>query len=350
MPDFPVFAVKQDNAPQRGMLPVFFFVLFCFAGFFPAFAFGAGFEEDFSTPLATPSGERASSGFGPALRIIYCAESKGELFPCPTCGSNALGGLARRSAKLSALRAEAPNSVHIIGPGEFLPDGAGIIPTAADTENKYPSKQDFSAREVLEAYRLTRPDAVYLSIASAAWFKQAKVSLPASFQAADKSFPVKIIRVGERKLGLVFMPPLESESPSEADRQKFQLEFFPKALSVGRELRSRTDLVIGVSSWGQAVEESFLAQADGVFDVILGGGEGVPFPVVQRKSAHGILWLRADMRGRAINVLDLSKWPSRQAALADPWIEDLNFRAEQIYLGPNIQDDAAVNKILLPGK
>ncbi len=368
MIDKSVCSVRQAARSFKGRLPAFVLsrplllscplfllcqlLLVCQLLLAPAHAQAASFslEPDLATPLGgkpVQSGQNAQEAGGSSspLRIVYVADSRGELFPCPTCGANASGGLARRATFIKRMRAEVPNTLYIVGPGEFRPDGYAFV-LRSDPNPKYPDSAIFSAREVADAYAVGKPDAVYLSIGAASWFRAEQVELPKSFQPVSSAFPHRILEVGGRKIGLVFFAPLESASTDEAALKKLRQPLFDKALARGKELRPQVDLLIGISPWGQLMEDTFLPQADQYFDVLLGAGDGLPFAVTQRKTAPHVLWSRSDMRGRAVTTLDIMRYPARQRAMAEPWAESLNFASDMIYLGPEIQDDQSVSEIL----
>ena len=109
-----------------------------------------------------------------------------------------------------------------------------------------------------------------------------------------------------------------------------------------------------MSPWGLVGEKKFLPKAQGVFDCILGGGEGVGFAQSLSDQSSGVLWLRPDGKGRTVNVVDILETPKRNPQSgALKWVDGVNFRAALEFLDSSCPPDPAMQKLIgnpAPGK
>lgn len=171
---------------------------------------------------------------------------------------------------------------------------------------------------------------------------------PPGYQVVDAEPVSRIIDTRLGKVGVLLFPqgPVPGRAPTPAQEQK--------VLAAGRALRAQTVLLLGVSPWGLVGEKQFLPRARGVFDCILGGGEGVGFAQSLSEKSPGVLWLRPDGKGRAVNVVEILEVPKRdvrpQAQAQngnDPvWIDGRTFRAELEFLDSSFPSDPAMRKII----
>ena len=129
-------------------------------------------------------------------------------------------------------------------------------------------------------------------------------------------------------------------APTEAQKRR--------VLAAGRELKAKTDFVIGVSPWGFSAEQAFLPQAQGVFACLFGGGDGPPFACSLTANAPGTLWLRPENRGRAVTALNLIAIPRGGAPLR--WSEGVSFTATLDYLSSKYQSNRAMEAITGKGQ
>ncbi len=169
---------------------------------------------------------------------------------------------------------------------------------------------------------------------------------PRGFTKVGQEPLVLVLERGGRKIGLVFFaaPPAVENSPPALIEN-----IFSQAIKAGKKIKPSVGLLIGVSPWGQRLEDDFLARGNGLFDILLGGGDGIGFPAYVRKEAPQLLWARSDINGRAVTVLDLFAWPEPLApgapASAD-WVEGVTFKSTQPVLSQSLPPDSEISPLL----
>lgn len=242
-----------------------------------------------------------------------------------------LGGLARRAGLMRALRAHPEIPVlTVIGAGEFAMDAAWPDPTKTGPG---------TATLVRKAYDLLHVDAGGVFAPTARWFRKEGGKLPSGFAEVGAEPVVRRFERGGFRAAVIFFPTLGID-------QAGQITASPQLASVlaaGRQVRD-ADLLIGVSPWGLEAEQAALPQLGQVYHVVLGGGPGAPFPCAVPDNAPGLLWSRADRRGRSIIVLDLLELPGRNPAHA--WIQELNVHAREAVLDQTVPEDPEMAAVL----
>lgn len=161
-------------------------------------------------------------------------------------------------------------------------------------------------------------------------------AVPGGFNKVGAKPVVRTISTPIGLVGVVLFAqgPVPGKGPNPAQEQQ--------ALAAGQTLKNKCALLVGVSPWGYTAERDFLPKADGIFNVILGGGEGVSFANSLSAERPGILWLRPDSQGRAVNVLEILELPNKQIL----WKENVNFRARLDWLDNKTPDDPAMRAIV----
>ena len=181
-----------------------------------------------------------------------------------------------------------------------------------------------------------------MSPKSARWLKESSGKIPAGYQVVNTEPVSCLINTRMGKVGVLLFPqgPAPGKAPSPAQEQS--------VLTAGRALRSQAALVLGVSPWGLSGEKNFLPKAQGVFDCILGGGEGVAFAQSVSDKVPGVLWLRPDGKGRAVNILEILRMPERETGrkAAPVWVDGVTFRASLEFLDSSFPQDPAVQKLI----
>ena len=263
----------------------------------------------------------------PALRLLFIANTRGLTEPCRTCGNRALGGIARRCTMLDMLRGTQP-VLFLAGPYEF----------AASPELEAVSiirDQHTAPDRLRAAAAFCAPDAGYLTQHEAGLFSGKK--LPEGYVTVGNTPCVRRLRTAGGTVAVIMLP----ELPSGADTVPDQM--LRAVLEAGRS-QADADLVIGVSPWGFSAEGRALPALDGVYDVLLGGGAGAPFPIDVTAFAPGVIWARSDSDGRTIIELGLDVLPG--AARPHPWIRDVDVRGREWLLGPAVKDHAGARAAL----
>jgi len=259
----------------------------------------------------------------PVLTILYAGNTYGYFDPCPTCGPQKLGGLARRASALDAARASG-KTLAVAGPWEFAPEVSAAPPEPA----KLPA--------VAKAHEKLRYDALAVTPQEAAILSANKAALPKGAALLGDAPATAIVNVSGKQVGLVFFPMPKDISAAVPDK------LMDAAAKAAGELRGKVALVVGVSPWGALDEEAFINAKSGAVDVLLGSGGGSGF--ASRTSKDGrTLWTRAYIKGKTINRLDLAALPG---APGFAWKIGENFTAKVDPLDENFPQDPAVEAIL----
>lgn len=196
---------------------------------------------------------------------------------------------------------------------------------------------DDSGRQALAAYNLLRVDLGWMTPKSAKWMQKAAGATPHGYiEVSDK--PVsRIVDSRAGKIGIVLFP--EGKEPGQGPtREQEQM-----VLTEGKSLKEKVRLVIGISPWGYVGERDFIPKAKGIFGCILGGGEGVGFSHSLQENP-GVLWIRPDNQGRAVNILELLELPV--LGESPRWKENTTFRAFLEFLDESFPSDPQMLRIV----
>lgn len=226
----------------------------------------------------------------------------------------------------------------LAGPYEFLADNPFLYGAHAVGEaiNSMPGKAE--AQQALAAHRLLKVDAGWLSPKAERWMRDRAGGIPTSYAKVGVDPVARILQTPAGAVGIVFFP--EGKAPGKAPAPEVE----QKVLAAGRALREKTVLVLGVSPWGYVGERDFLPKAEGVFSCILGGGEGVSLEHVVPEKHPGILWVRPDGQGRAVNMLELLQLPA--PGTTPQWREGVTFNASLEFLDSYYTPDPAMRTIV----
>lgn len=259
----------------------------------------------------------------PVLTIAFAGNTYGYFDPCPTCGPQKLGGLARRATFIKDLRQKAPTAgktLVVAGAWEFLPEVSAAPPEPA----KLPAVAKAHERLGYDVFALT-PDEVKVLAAN-------KAATPAGAVVLDASPQTKLLTVGGKTVGVVYFPMPKDVSAPVPDKL---MEATAKAAA---DLRAKAALVVGVSPWGAIDEEAFINTRSGAVDVLLGSGGGSGFASRTSKDSK-TLWTRAYIKGKTINRLDLLALPGGGGFT---WKIGENFTAKVQPLDEAFPQDAAI--------
>lgn len=314
-------------------LPYFLFVGLIYFVFCPLTvqASDSGLDDSLSAIL----GEEK-----PALRITYTAGTKGEMYPCVTCGTNSLGGLARRATVLKQLQENFPH-IHLAGAEEFLSD-LDIMRfgkpdwNAADPVNKHNETE--KARRLVKGHSLLPITVGYLTPDEETWFHTYANALPKGFTTVRDKPLTKIIDIPTGKVGIVLFPRGTDINHAPSKQQ------LTDVLNAGQALRGKVNLIVGISPWGNVAEYRFLQDATGVYHLLFGGGGGLGGPYEPEHSTEKLLWIRSESHGRAVNTLDIIEMPRPNQEAT--WIEGLTFNAAQIFLYLKLPPDPTMEQAI----
>lgn len=226
----------------------------------------------------------------------------------------------------------------LAGPYEFLADDPFLYGIYNTNKQAPPLPPAEDARLALAAHALLRVDSGWLSAKAAQWMRQAAGALPPGYAVVEKEPVVHIVETGIGKVGIVLFP----EGPTPGKGPTPELE--ERVLAAGRRLQGQTALTLGVSPWGFVGERDFLPKAQGIFACILGSGEGVGFAFSVPEKNPGVLWLRPDNQGRAVNILELLQMPGQNSL--PEWREGVTFNAKLEFLDHRYRPDPAMEQII----
>lgn len=252
--------------------------------------------------------------------------------------------MARRAGLYTTYRNSGKPFLSIAGPYEFLADDPFSYGIYADQfappEDKDKQGERFppaeEARIELAAYSLLNVNLGWISPKSARWLRANTGKLPNAFIAVEKQPVVRLLKSPLGMVGVVLFPegPVPGKGPTTRQEEA--------VLQAGRELDKKAVLVVGVSPWGYVGERDFLPKAQGVFSCLFGGGEGVALAHALSDKYPGVLWLRPDTQGRAVNILEILLPP----ALGKTWVENTHFKARLEFLDEEFPADPSMLSII----
>jgi hypothetical protein len=183
------------------------------------------------------------------------------------------------------------------------------------------------------------PDLVHVTPEENRWLDFKGAKLPQNtVVAGEKPASMTFVR-GGKTIGVVVFPAL----PRGAEKAPPAME---QAVAAAAEaLRQTTDLVVGMSSWGEKAEAHFLVAQDHVLHMLLGSGPGKGL-LGRLTNDDKSLWVRAYSRGIAINRIDVLKWPSGDTDWV--WSFGNNFMVRILPLGDDWPLDMTVHGLLSP--
>jgi len=275
----------------------------------------------------TAAAVAAAFAADPAMTILYAGNTYGYYDPCPTCGPQKLGGLARRATAVAMLRRNASTAGKVLavaGPWEFLPE----VSAAPPEPDKLPV--------VAKAHELLAYDAMALTPQEAKLLAEHRSVPPKGAVVLEDAPVTRIVIVGGVAVGLLYFPMPKDVSAVVPDKL---MDATAKAAAA---LRAKAAMVVGISPWGAIDEEAFINTRSGAVDVLLGSGGGSGF--ASRTSKDGrTLWTRAYIKGKTLNRLDLLALPGKPGFV---WKIGENFTAKVDPLDENFPQDQAVDALL----
>lgn len=260
----------------------------------------------------------------PAMVIAFAGNTYGYYDPCPTCGPQKLGGLARRATFIRQLRQDAATSgktLVVAGAWELLPEVAATPPEP----EKIPA--------IVKAHSQLGYDVWAVSPEEVKLLGAHKTAVPNGCTVLDATPQTKTMTIAGVSVGLVFFPTPKDVSAPVPDK------LMDATAKAAAELRAQhVRMVVGVSSWGALDEESFINTRHGAVDVLLGSGGGSGFPARTSKDGK-TLWTRAYIKGKTINRLTLLALPGAADFI---WKEGQNFDSKVVALDGAYPQDAAI--------
>jgi len=262
----------------------------------------------------------------PAMVIAFAGNTYGYYNPCPTCGPQKLGGLARRATYIRQLRqdpATAGKTLVVAGAWELLPEVASTPPEPEKTPS------------IVKAHAQIGYDVWVMSPEEVRLLTEHKTAVPAGCTVLDQIPQTKTMTIAGLNVGLIFFPTPKDISAPVPDK------LMDATAKAAAELRGKVRLVIGISSWGALDEEAFINTRHGAVDVLLGSGGGSGFPARTSKDGK-TLWTRAYIKGKTINRLTLLALPG---AKDFTWKQGETFDSTVTPLDGAYPQDAAIEAL-----
>lgn len=269
-----------------------------------------------------------ASAADPVLTIVFAGNTYGYYDPCPTCGPQKLGGLARRATYIERMRntqSTAGKTLVIAGAWELVPEVSA-----------QPPEPDMIPA-VAKAHERLGYDAMVLSPAEVKLLADKNVAPPKDAVLLGHEPTTRIIRRRGSTIGLVFFPMPKDASAPVPDRL---MDVTAKA---AKDLRNKADLIIGISPWGAFDEEAFINTRHDAVDVLLGSGGGSGFPARASKDGK-TLWTRAYIKGKTVNRLDLLALPSKTDNVF-AWKSGASFLAKVEPLDEAFPQDVSIERL-----
>ncbi|WP_320170060.1 hypothetical protein [Maridesulfovibrio sp.] len=213
------------------------------------------------------------------------------------------------------------------GAYEFLPTSGEYVP-----ENKQ--------KTLPEAFLKLDYDLGILSPAEKDFLKSSPRGIPPNW------IDSREMKVVEKKLqdgstaAIIILPYLEKGSNDIPD------DIVDSAEKLFEEYRSKCDIVIAMSSWGYFREKKFLGSigvTENPPDILLGSGDG-PGMTGSLAAQGRTLWVRSYPTGKAVNRIDIFKFPTRDPGFK--WVSDENAKWFLQTLHQNQREDPKVAELL----
>jgi hypothetical protein len=154
--------------------------------------------------------------------------------------------------------------------------------------------------------------------------------------AVDETPETRVLNRMGRQIGVVVFPGFEG-------RRDWPL-FARELRRTIRSMRTRADLLIGISSLGWNLENQFLTGPDSGLDILLGSGPG---PAFRGRLTGGAktLWVRPYSRGRAVNTVTIPDFEATQW-LSSGWKLNRNVKTGIVILKGSMTRDQTVLEII----
>lgn len=263
------------------------------------------------------------------LILVHTGNSFGHRDPCPSCGTSAIGGLARRSTVFKELRANPENArrtVFLAGGNEFFPDDL----MRAEKGN---------LKSLVAGYEYLGYDLGAYTPEEAKWLASDAATPPRGWIAFGQAPQTRILEKGGARIGVILFPaaPADAKEISRQSRQVIE--------AAARGLRDSVNLVVGICPWGIEMEEAFLSSGTAVFDIVFGSGPGRG---VQTKLFFDgeTLLVHPYPKGEVVNLVTVTSFPERTQGWT--WRLNDNIISDIRLLRKDVASDMEMYGILNP--
>ena len=206
---------------------------------------------------------------------------------------------------------------------EFVPpNAAGSIST------------DKAAR-LARAFAALKYDLFVLAPEDRTTLDQGKIPGASAWLTVDEKPRVVTKKVPDGHLAFILFPPAGQNNDAAA------------LVEMARDLRAsgKYNLIIGVSTWGQALEGDFLERHGKDFDIVLGSGEGPGYPGLYLQD-NAVLWVRPSLKGKGVNTIVIPALPKAGEKVV--WSPNASVTASVQPLNEAVASDQDIAAIFAP--
>lgn len=139
------------------------------------------------------------------------------------------------------------------------------------------------------------------------WMEKLDLSLPPEWSIVSRDVHVEMLTKNSVTVALIVFP-YENDL-----RDSTYAGFEPEILEAAQTARQDATIVIGLSLWGGAYEESFLKRNPDALDILLGSGPGRGFAGKQNAPGQTI-WVRPYTKGATVAMIDILALPGAKGS------------------------------------
>lgn len=266
---------------------------------------------------------------GGGVTIAYTGNSFSYRYPCPSCGTSAIGGLPRRSTVFMELRANpehAQQTVFLAGGNEFFPDDL----MRAEKGN---------LKTLVAGYEHLGYDLGAYTPEEAQWLASGAAAPPGGWIAFGQAPQTRIVEKGGARIGVILFPAMPADTREIPHQTRQAIE------AAAQGVRYAVDLVVGVCPWGIEMEEAFLSSGKAALDIVFGSGPGRG---VQTKLFFdgATLLVHPYPKGEVVNLVTVTSFPERTPGWA--WRLNGNIISDIRVLRKEVASDMEMYGILNP--
>jgi hypothetical protein len=161
------------------------------------------------------------------------------------------------------------------------------------------------AKNLVKAFDLLNYELGVLQPKEKVLLQNKEAGLPQNWLTAGAKPLSRILEFQGHKVGLLVLPTIDALD-KESPQTSFQL-----VNKQAEYLKSRVNLLIGLSQWGSNLERKYLQSSPPLFDIFLGSGPGPGFAGKYRQQDN-TLWVRPYDEGKSVSIIKISKWPKKE--------------------------------------
>lgn len=206
--------------------------------------------------------------------------------------------------------------------------GGGYELSQPGTEGGRPPSD---VEKLKRAFGMLDYDIFLLSPADTAVLGNSNVQAPRGWRPSPNEPLLVEQSVPGGRLAFVLFPDTGRPDPAMDER----LEAFARDLRA----KGRYNLVVGVSTWGAARESAFIEEAEPVFDIVLGSGDGPGYSGLYLRD-NRVLWVRAFTKGKSVHTVTVPALPAPGEKVV--WDPERNVMTLARPMGDDVASDPAI--------